>query len=336
MSVFVPYEEVNKITQKALENLGHSVDDAKEISDMIIWAQSRGNNQSLVKLPAGGMDPVSGAKPLEIQHESKLGIKVNGNRCPGIVALKFTTNRVIEKVKEHGMAIGAVNHTCTGTGPIGYYARKIAEQGFVALVACQTFELMAPYGGFKPLFGTNPLAYGIPRKAEGVCLEPIVYDSAMSGISFFGLHELKSQGKPVPKGLAFDSEGNETEDAIKALSGALRVFDNGPKSSGLAMMVELLGAMAGGDVLDKKNRQNWGSIVIAIDPNILGEADLFFQGVEEFVARYKAQPALPGHSLTLPGERSAQVAKQSEEKGGVEVMSSVWEAIQKLAQSNSN
>ena len=380
-TVSVPIETAKAVTDTVLRKRGHGAADAALIADMLLWAQMRGNNQSLVKVPTGGMDPTEGASAPTVEHESKLGIKINGNRCPGIVGLSLVTDHVLRKVAEHGMALGALHGTCTGTGPIGYYCRRIAEAGFIGLVMCQSSELMAPYGGYKALYGTNPLAYGIPRKkqrkssdAEGAASTvssppPIVFDAAMSGMAFFGLHELRAAGKPVPPGLAYDADGNETADPVAALAGALRTFDNGPKGSHLAMMVELLGgALAGGDVEEKRARRNWGTTVLAIDPDILGGGAAFLDSVEAFVARYKAQPTLADKKkreaaekakegdgadtvatgtavgngeekrekeqtyLSLPSERSEAIFEASLAKGSVDVIASVWADMLKLAE----
>lgn len=369
-TVNVSISTATKVTNAALLKTGHSEKDAALITEMLMWAQMRKNNQSLVKVPPGSMNPIKGASDPKIEFESKLGIKIKGNLCPGIVGLTLTTDHVIRKVKEHGMAIGALYGTCTGTGPIGYYARKIAEEGFIGLVFCQSPELVAPHGGYKPLYGTNPIAYGIPRRprrrsdvtdnssagdtankngkettADDDHILPIVFDAAMSGITYFGLHELKASGQPVPAGLAYDADGNETTDPVAALSGAIRTFDKGPKGSNLAMMVELLGgALAGADMVDKEAKQNWGTTVLAIDPDILGGADGFFERVEDFVDNYRAQPTLQEKEkgseegkrtatrLSLPGERSEEIYKESLARGEVTVLKGVWDELLKMAE----
>jgi hypothetical protein len=43
---------------------------------------------------------------------------------------------------------------------------------------------------------------------------------------------------------------------------------------------ETLGPLAGGDVEDKHGRGNWGNLVFAIDPEMLGPADVFKDKVQ--------------------------------------------------------
>lgn len=47
------------------------------------------------------------------------------------------------------------------------------------------------------------------------------------------------------------------------------------KGSNLALMVELLaGPLVGAAVADKLEERNWGNLVLAIDPQLLGEPDV--------------------------------------------------------------
>jgi (2R)-3-sulfolactate dehydrogenase (NADP+) len=52
------------------------------------------------------------------------------------------------------------SYTC---GELGYYARHLAQHGFIALAAANSPALMSLGGAPKSILGTNPLAYGIPR-----------------------------------------------------------------------------------------------------------------------------------------------------------------------------
>ena len=60
-----------------------------------------------------------------------------------------------------------------------YWAEQIAGHGLIGLVLCQSPEYVAPHGSSEPIFGTNPIAVGIPA-AEG----PLVMDLATSAASW--------------------------------------------------------------------------------------------------------------------------------------------------------
>lgn len=111
--------------------------------------------------------------------------------------------------------------------------------------------MVAPHGSFEPIFGTNPLAIGIPTNdAQG---DPsLVLDMATSAEAWFGLvggktrsgHvcpppsppadfttysvwkvTAKEQGVPIRPDVAFNNKGELTTSAAEALEGALQVFD---------------------------------------------------------------------------------------------------------------
>jgi LDH2 family malate/lactate/ureidoglycolate dehydrogenase len=68
---------------------------------------------------------------------------------------------------------------CFPTGVLGYWARWLAEAGYLAvLTATSPRRLPHPDGG-PPLTGTNPLAVGIPS-SEG---DPVVVDVSMGAVT---------------------------------------------------------------------------------------------------------------------------------------------------------
>jgi (2R)-3-sulfolactate dehydrogenase (NADP+) len=48
-------------------------------------------------------------------------------------------------------------------GELGYYPRRLAEHGFIAMASANSPALMSLGGAPSPVLGTNPLAYAIPR-----------------------------------------------------------------------------------------------------------------------------------------------------------------------------
>lgn len=64
------------------------------------------------------------------------------------------------------------------------------------------------------------------------------------------------------------------------------MFDRSPKGSALALMVELLaGPLVGAAVEDKLSERNWGNLVIAVNPQLLGDPDTIQQRVQTVLDR---------------------------------------------------
>ena len=65
------------------------------------------------------------------------------------------------------------------TGTLGYWARRLAEGGLVALLTATSPRRLPPPAGGEPLTGTNPLAIAIPS-SDG---KPVVSDVSMGAVT---------------------------------------------------------------------------------------------------------------------------------------------------------
>jgi LDH2 family malate/lactate/ureidoglycolate dehydrogenase len=69
---------------------------------------------------------------------------------------------------------------CFPTGFLGYWARRLAEGGLVALLTATSPARLASPDGGPPLAGTNPLAIGIPSSDA----RPLVADVSMGKVTY--------------------------------------------------------------------------------------------------------------------------------------------------------
>lgn len=66
------------------------------------------------------------------------------------------------------------------------------------------------------------------------------------------------------------------------------MFDKGYKGSNLALMVELLaGPLVGAAVADKLSEKNWGNLVVALDPGLLGDKEVIKQRMQMVLDRWE-------------------------------------------------
>jgi len=68
---------------------------------------------------------------------------------------------------------------CFPTGALGYWARRVATAGYVALLTATSPRRLPPPSGGPPLTGTNPLAIAIPS-SDGA---PLVTDVSMGAVT---------------------------------------------------------------------------------------------------------------------------------------------------------
>jgi hypothetical protein len=190
-------------------------------TQVLLYAQLRGNNQGIIKITTGGLNKSAAAAPMAVERESRLSALINGNGQAGMLVLGRAMGLAVDKARAAGFGIVGTHHTSTSTGALGYYADAIAREGLIGLVLAQSPEFVAPHGARSALFGTNPIAIGVPAESG-----PVVMDMATAAYAWFGLLEAQTAGRPIPGDVALNAAGQPTTDPSEVLSGgAIRVFD---------------------------------------------------------------------------------------------------------------
>lgn len=328
--VSVSIDEAKSTTAKALKAIGWDDDDAALQAEIMTAAELCGNNQGLVKMyQPEMMAPAPDAAKPTIERETPTSAVVNANQAPGMLAAVTAADLAVSKIVSSGLPISIVSayNTSTSSGQLAFYVERIANKGLIGIALANSPEMVAAAPGGKPVFGTNPLAVGVPT-ATGI---PFTFDMATSAIALFGVLTSKSKGEPLPPNVAYGKDGNWTTDASEALEGGAIATFGGHKGVGLSLCVELLaGALSGGAVLgeceSKKVAKSWGHTMIAINPNAL--VDDFPSKADSIIAAVKAS----GDNIRIPGERSARTAIERKEAGVLPIPEKIWEAIQYTAE----
>lgn len=235
--------------------------------------------------------------------------------------------RLIETAREQGVAMLAI-HQSSSAGVLGWFVRRLAQQGLVSLMFANSSKAVAAHGGKVPFFGTNPFAFGAPRGAD----EPLVVDMATASTARVNLVKAAAEGREIEPGHAIDADGNPTTDPAAGLKGA-QLPMGGPKGFGLGLMVDVLaGVLTGSNCSYEASMfantdggpPNVGQTIIAIDPNFLDGN--FTTHLESMFAALTE-----GNEVRIPGERRAQL-RAKHEANGVDVPQSLIDQITELAQ----
>ncbi len=323
----VSLAELEQVTLRALARAGYPADEAETIRKVLMYAQTRGNNQGVVKLIGAGMPRHAQAQPPRIVRDHKLAALIDGGKSVGMVAMSYALTVVIEKAHEHGIGIVGTNNTNTSTGAIGYYVHEAAKHGLIAFAFSGSMEYVAMHGATEPLLGTNPLAIGIPSDDT-----PIVFDMATAAMARYGIIEAKTAGKTLPPDVAYDANGQPTIDPAAALSGAIRTF-GGYKGAALSLIVEVLTHPLVGTSPDEHGKKtDVGNLMIAFDPELLGDRAEFTRRVSVLMRRVKSTRRLPGvDEILIPGERGNRIAEQVRTTGMIEIEESLWNTLKQAA-----
>ena len=313
----ITINEHEKLTSQALKNSGYNAEEIRIMTNVLLYAQLRGNNQGVVKLIGQGMPRNPNAGEIKIVKETPISARIDGSQNQAMVVMGKAVTVAIEKAKKSGFAIVGTFNTSTSSGAVGYYATRIAQEKLIGFVFGRSTERVAMYGSYEPVFGTNPIAIAVPAKPA-----PVVLDMSTAAITFFGLVEARTAGKKIPDDLAYDAQGNHATDPAAAIQGAIRSFDRSYKGSCLGMMAEILaGPLVGAAFAGIGNsKQNWGHLVFAIDPGLLMGCSEFISNVGSMIEKIKATKKLPGvEEIFVPGEREAQLSRQYEKSGEIDI-----------------
>jgi len=317
--------QIKELRAKVLATLGKTLDseDAKRVADVLIWAElSDIKPMGIAKMV--GSEPVQKeipSAPPETIRDTKLSRLINGHGGPAPSICQQATDVAIEKAKDHGFGIVAVNNVFCSSAAMAYYVERIAHADLIGIALSRSAGAVAPFGSADPLFGTNPIGFAFPTLQD-----PIVFDMATSPMTWTGLILAQAKGQQIPADLAIDSAGKPTTDPAEALKGAMFPFDHSYKGSGLGMIIEIMaGPLAASAYCDYKTfDKDYGNTFIAIDPELLVSLDDFKKECSDMISIIKNSRKQEGVAdIRLPGERARQVYRHALDTGFVEVEDTV-------------
>src|SRR4051812_41272740 len=103
-----------------------------------------GNNQGITKIATGGVPKAADIEEYKVVKKNKCGALVSGGHA--MVATSKAAKLATELAEQHGVGIVGSNHTFSSSGAIGYFARQIADGGYIGLVCVGTPPFVAPFG----------------------------------------------------------------------------------------------------------------------------------------------------------------------------------------------
>ena len=238
---------------------------------------------------------------------------------------------LVDAARTNGVAVLAITHSYSA-GVLGWFVERLAEKRLVALMFANSSALMAPEGGSRPFFGTNPIAWAAPR-AEG---PPVVADMSSSAVAWVRVNAAAQAGESIPLGWALDAGGRPTTDAKAALAGSMMPAA-GHKGSALALLVDVMsGGVAGSNFSFEASGfggnaggpPDVGQVVLAIDPTATMGAD-FVDRIEVDLRTLAAEPG-----VRLPGDRRLE-HRAAAISNGVEVPDDLMRVLNDYAANGS-
>ena len=266
-------------------------------------------------------------------------IKNNGKKItynvdlPGFISIDFNSHgpllyikRIHDELerrsKSNGLAMAAFTNS-QSMHTVHIWVQGLAKRGLMAIAVCNGGpDAVVPFNGTKGLFGTNPMAYGIPGENGQIhCV-----DMATSEIPFFEIKEAHKNKTPLRDRSAVDSDGNFTIDASKALDFSKSETDpvsnivpmgGGYKGYYLVYLMEMLTSglinMPSSPQMTGFVPEKHGSILIVFNPKVMGSEASLKSSMIAVNEALKSQKPKAGESIRIPGEEDSK--RFSELKG---------------------
>ncbi len=257
------------------------------------------------KVNGKAVPTVSRPKPSVIVVDAKSGF--------AHPAIDAGFQQLLPAAREQGVAVLAIRNSYN-CGVLGYHTERIAQAGLIGLGFTHAPASIAPVGGRRPVFGTNPISLAVPDGAGGAA---ICIDQSASVIAKSEIMRRKRAGETIPVGWAFGPDGKSTTDPDLALKGTMAPA-GGYKGVGVALMVEVMAAAASGAVLSidaspfsgpAGGPPRTGQFFVAIDAETTS-GGLFGDRIASLLTAIEEQ-----EGVRLPGSRRAAARRKAEELG---------------------
>jgi uncharacterized oxidoreductase len=272
--------------------------------------------------------------PTTVVKESTTTALIEGGDNFGQVVAFRALDIAVNKARSHNVSC-VLAHRCNHVGRLGAYPQKAAKQDMICL-ATATWPVhghsVAPFGGRKARLATNPIAYGVPTKAQ-----PLLSDFATSVMAEGRIRVVRNQGGRLPDQVVLNHEGQATNDPNQFYGpprGAILPFGGpvGYKGYALSLLVEILGGTMAGSLVDDETRLGNGLCLIVINPSAFTELNHFKEMMEGLSSFMKATPPAEGFDeVFLPGELDFQrVARRQED--GIPLDDTTWDHIKQAGE----
>lgn len=270
----VSLDELYDLAVDVLVAAKTSPENAAAVARALVKADADGiPSHGVSRLPAYADQAMAGkvdgfAAP-DISFPAKASIRVDarsGFAYPAIEQAQVTAMEHIKEMGILGVAVGNSHHA----GVAGHHVEAFADKGYIALGFSNSPAGIAPWGGNRAIYGTNPVAFACPVHGK----PSIVADFSTSKVARGKIKLAADNGDSIPEGWAVDAEGKPTTDASAAMGGSLLPMGDA-KGAALVMMVEILAATLTGSnhgfeassfFDDKGGPPHIGQFFIVIDP----------------------------------------------------------------------
>lgn len=310
----VPAEELARLMTDALRRRGLSEDHVGFVVNGLVGTSLRGIDTHGVRLFATYIAELDGgrsrARP-DFRWSGRGAVRLlDAGHALGLVAGRVAADEAVRVARESGagaVAVRGSNHF----GAASVYTLEMVRQGVLGLAFTNSDALVAPHGGARPLFGTNPISMA----AQGLGHDLFCADFSTSQVSYSRVKHHRAQGLPLEPGWAV-----EEADGVSALKPL-----GGHKGQCLGMMVEILCSVLAGMPLDHElshlyeppydEPRRVAHFFLALDVGAFREPGDFQADLSRLLGRVRSEPAVPGARVMAPGDPEEEAVAERRIQG---------------------
>lgn len=225
----------------------------------------------------------------------------------GLVAGRVAAGEAVALARQLGVGAVSVRNS-NHFGAASVYTLAMARQGALGLSFSNSDALVAPHGGTRAVFGTNPISLAVQGEGDDL----FCADFATSQVSYSKVRHQQARGLPLEPGWVV--EGTET--VLKPLGGH--------KGQCLGMMVEILCALLADGPLDSElshlyappydEPRRVSHLFMAFDVAAFrGEG--FRADLSRLLGLVRGEPGIAGERVVTPGDLETETAMDRRQHG---------------------
>jgi (2R)-3-sulfolactate dehydrogenase (NADP+) len=316
-AVTIELSALHALAKDILISHGTSDVNADQVAAALVAAEADGQGgHGASRIPSYAAQAKSGkvdghAAP-KLTKAAGAALRVDARNGFAFPAINLAIEDVIELARETGVAAVSIANS-HHAGVAAHHVEPMANAGLIGLSFGNSPQAIAPWGGSKGLFGTNPIAFAAPRRKA----QPLVIDMSLSKVARGKINVAAQKGESIPEGWAVDRDGRPTTDPKAAMAGTMLPMGDA-KGAQLVLMVEILAAALSASHFGYEASSFFtadgeppqiGQLLIAVNPEPLSRGR-FQDRLEDLLLAILDQPG-----TRLPGERRFRLREAAAKDG---------------------
>ena len=321
----VPIEPLKRLMLHALKRRDVSDEHARYLTDGLIESSLRGNDTHGVRLFPVYLAELDGGRcrsrpDFRWTGSGTAARLLDADHALGPVAGRVAVREVVRAARDHGVGAAAVRNS-NYFGACAQYTLEMARQDMLGMSFTNSDALVAPVGGTKPFFGTNPMSFA----ARGEENEMFCVDMATSQVSFTTIKHHREHGIPLEPGWAVGPDGRDAScaDAAEHVTALLPL--GGHKGQCLAMVVEIFCCLLAGMPFDHQLSHFYDEpfdlprktshFFLALDISAFQPLSSFRARLTELMGLVRTEGVEAGLRVMSPGDLETDVSEKRIKRG---------------------